>query len=119
MNLKKKIIKMKQINNKNLKYQSNSIVLVLFNLIGKEIPIDAEPIVNYSFNIFILSVIILLGFINLIGYFTSIYLINKYDIENKFPKYKKIIRYYEKSNLYFIFFEILMCFLALINLIFF
>nr|YP_009710711.1 hypothetical protein [Amanita phalloides]QFZ98660.1 hypothetical protein [Amanita phalloides]WLF85166.1 hypothetical protein [Amanita phalloides] len=92
-------------NNKNIdKYQSNSIVLFLFNLIGKEIPVDAEPIVNYSFHIFMLSIIILVSFINLIGYFTSIYLINKYNIENKFPKYKNIIRYYEKSNFYFIIF---------------
>ena len=42
---------------------------------------------------FFLTLISLLNFINVINYLTAIYIINKYDIETKFPKFKKVINY--------------------------
>lgn len=32
------------------------------------------------------------------NYFIFIYLINKYDLEKRFIKFKKIIKYYDKTN---------------------
>jgi hypothetical protein len=53
---------------------------------------------------FTLSLIVLICFINVFGYIVSLYLylISKYEIESKFPKFKRIIRYYEKTTLFFI-----------------
>jgi hypothetical protein len=98
--------------NKNISYCY--IIPFLFKTMGKEIPADAEPIIQLNFNLFILSLICLGCFINLCGYFISLYLINKYDVENRFPKYSKYIRYYEKSNLFFIYLEMIICVFALL-----
>ena len=95
----------------------NYIIPFLFHKIGKEIPADAEPFVTFSFNTLILSLIILFCFINIIGYFTSIYLVNKYNIESKYPKYAKYIRYFEKSRIYFVLVEILLCFFCIITIL--
>ena len=83
------------------------------------IPEDASQMVQYSFSIFLLSLICLLNFINVVGYLTAIYLINKYDIENKFPKFKRIIRYYEKSSIFFVVLEGVTCVIFLLVIIIF
>jgi len=45
---------------------------------------------------------------------SSIYLINKYNVETEFPKLKKVIEYYEKSSLLFVVIEGLICFSILL-----
>ena len=72
---------------------------------------------NIHFSIFILSLICLLKFISVVGYLTSIYLVNKYDVETKYPKFKRIIRYYEKSSLFFVVLEGVMCVVFLLLII--
>nr|YP_010697737.1 hypothetical protein P1R16_mgp02 [Porodaedalea niemelaei]WCF76633.1 hypothetical protein [Porodaedalea niemelaei] len=101
--------------NNNLKYCY--IIPFIFKTLGKEIPADAEPIVTFSFNILILALIILFCFINITGYFISIYLINKYNVESKYPKYYKIIRYFEQSRILFVTIEIFLCLFCLILII--
>lgn len=66
---------------------------------------------------FILSLIILSCFVNITGYFISIYLITKYKVEENYPKCTKIIRYFEKSSILFIIIEILLCIFCLILII--
>ena len=102
----------------NLKY--SFIIPFIFLKLGNEIPADVEPIITYSFNMFILSLITLVCFINIIGYFISIYLINKYDVEKRYPKYIKIIRYFEKSQILFVIIEIIeiiICFSCLMAIV--
>ena len=99
----------------NLKY--SFIIPFIFLKLGNEIPADVEPIITYSFNMFILSLITLVCLINIIGYFISIYLINKYDVEKRYPKYIKIIRYFEKSQILFVIIEIIICFCCIIVII--
>lgn len=101
----------------NQHYKSSFFIPFIFNQLGKELPTDNAAIVNYSFNLFILSLIALVCFINVVGYFLSFYLINKYDITNKYPKYIKLINYYEKSTLIFIILESLICLLCLIFMV--
>jgi hypothetical protein len=71
---------------------------------------------------FTLSFIVLICFINVFGYIASIYLRSKYDLDTKFPKLKRIIKYYEKSTLFFIILEasvgfIFLFFMRIINFI--
>ena len=49
---------------------------------------------NIAFGVFILSLIALLAFINVLGYFLSLHLVQRYDIKNKYPKFSFIINYY-------------------------
>ena len=99
----------------NLKY--SFIIPFIFLKLGNEIPADVEPIITYSFNMFILSLITLVCLINIIGYFISIYLINKYDVEKRYPKYIKIIRYFEKSQILFVIIEIIICLSCLMAIV--
>ena len=102
----------------NLKY--SFIIPFIFLKLGNEIPADVEPIITYSFNMFILSLITLVCLMAIIGYFISIYLINKYDVEKRYPKYIKIIRYFEKSQILFVIIEIIeiiICFCCIIVII--
>lgn len=62
---------------------------------------EAEPLISYSFSMFILSLLVLVCFINIIGYIISIYLIEKYDVENKFPYFKRYIKFYSSTNKFF------------------
>ena len=98
-------------------YKYSYIIPFLFKNLGSDIPTNAEPIVTFSFNMFILSLIILSCFINITGYFISIYLITKYKIEDKYPKFTKIIKYFEKSSIFFVTIEILICLVCLITII--
>jgi hypothetical protein len=67
---------------------------------GKQMNItpETEPIIRYSFSMFILSLLVLMCFFNIVGYILSIYLINKYNIETKFPKFKRYINFYISTN---------------------
>ena len=61
----------------NLQY--SFLLPFLLNLIGKDIPADAEPIIRFTFSVFVLTMIALFSFINIGIYITVIYFINKSD----------------------------------------
>jgi hypothetical protein len=93
---------------------------ILFNWFGVQIPDSSEPILGIAFGVFSLCFIALFSFINILGYFFSIYLINKYDINNKLSSYPwiiKIINYFEKSSIVFIVVEVLFVIFSLVFLI--
>jgi hypothetical protein len=85
--------------------------------IGTDIDANSDPIIRFAFSIAVLAIICLISFINLIGYFSSLYIINKYDIQSKYPKIYNYLKHYEKVTLFFIVFEILTCLLFLIFII--
>ncbi len=91
--------------NDNLKYCY--FIPFIFNKLSKEIPADADFIIHYSFYMFILSLISLVCFINALAYLISLYLVNKYDIHNKFPKFEKLIKYFEKSTFFMVIIELI------------
>ena len=61
----------------NLQY--SFLLPFLLNLIGKDTPADAEPIIRFTFSVFVLTMIALFSFINIGIYITVIYFINKSD----------------------------------------
>lgn len=81
--------------NINPKYKSSFLFPFLIQSLGSNINSETDDIIRYSFSMFTLSLILLISFINIMWFILSLYLISKYDIETKFPKLKKIIRYYE------------------------
>jgi len=74
---------------------------------------------NFALGIFILSLICLLSFINVVGYLTAIKFIIKYNIESKYPKFKFIINYFEKCSEISIIIEVIICLLFLIFIVIF
>jgi hypothetical protein len=66
-------------------------ILYFFNI---KLPDDASPFIEIAFSTAMLSLVILLCFINVFGYLIAIYLVKYYNIENKYPKFKWLINYY-------------------------
>ena len=93
------------------------VLMYILNILGIEIPEGSEAITKYAFGVFILSLITLLAFMNVLRYFLSLHLVQRYDISNKYPKFRRIINFYEKSSLLFIFMETLFCIVCLLILI--
>jgi len=113
---------------KKICINSNIKQSFLFGLLLNKLNIDLNNLpvsdenshFNFAFGIFILSLICLLCFINVVGYLTSIILIRKYDILGgacKFPKFKTIIRYFENASLIFIIIEGTLCLIILIFIV--
>lgn len=79
--------------------------------------INTEPITSdYYLAVGVLSVTALVSFYIAMVYFFSIYLVQHYNIEEKYPKFNKIIKYYEKTGFYFIIFSCIVCVVALLIL---
>ena len=103
--------------NINPQYKSSFLFPFIIQNMGANINTETDDIIRYSFSMFTLSLIVLISFINIMGFLLSLYLINKYDIETKFPKFKKIIKYYENSNKIFIIFEVILSIVILLIMI--
>ena len=61
----------------NLNYNKSFFLPIILNYLNIEIPDDALPIINFSFGIFLLAIIALLCFLNVVGYLSAIILLNK------------------------------------------
>ena len=126
-NIIKKILKYKNIiinlksklflNKSNYKY--NFLFAFLLESLNIQLPDEVSPLVKFASGIFVLALVCLSSFINISGYILSIYLINKYDIESKFPRLKIIIIYYKKTSLFFVVLEGLMCLIFLLLIVIF
>jgi len=102
-------------------YRQSFSFFFILNLLNFSIPENAEPVINYSFGVFCLSVLIFTSIVNAFLSLLSLYFMTKYDATDKFknsPKLIKIIKYYEKSSLVFIFIEIILALLFTLIIIF-
>jgi len=78
--------------------------LSILNLFNFSVPENAELVVNYSFGVLILSLLIFCSILNAFLSFFSLYIFNKYNVDEKFksyPKFNRIIKYYESNSLIF------------------
>lgn len=88
--------------------------LPILNLFNISVPENAESIVNYSFGVLILSLLIFYSIINAflsLFCFCFLHFLNKYNIDEKlsnYPRLVKIIKYYENSSMVWIYVEIAM-----------
>ncbi len=118
INQKLKKMKIKKIinqpmNQNNYRY-SFALPFILSNISLSE---NANSVTRISFAVFILSIIALLCFINIILYTTTYVIITKGDYENKYPKLKRLINYYKNTSLIFISIEVFFCFICLLLLV--
>ena len=110
----KKILK-QPMNQNNYRF-SFALPFILSNISLSE---NANSVTRISFAVFILSIIALLCFINIVLYMTTYIIITKGDYENKYPKIKKLINFYKNTSLIYIFIEVLFCFISLLILVIF
>nr|YP_009463032.1 hypothetical protein [Pleurotus citrinopileatus]AUW35275.1 hypothetical protein [Pleurotus citrinopileatus] len=69
------------------------------------------------YGIFMLSILILWCIIQIGGYFLFIYLLQNSNLEEKYPKYKKLFLYFKNINIVYIIIEIIFVVLILLSLI--
>jgi hypothetical protein len=102
-------------------YKQSFSFFIILNSLGISVPEDAAPIINYSFGVFILSLLILFSYLNSIFSIFSLYYLTKFNVDEKlvkYPKLKKLIKYYEGSSLLYIFIEITMGLIFILIIIF-
>ena len=105
----------------NINYSQSYFWLYILNKINIDPAstfknVDPTLFYNYIFSIFTLSVIALISLFSLIYILLSIYLINTYNIAEKFVKYPKIVKliyFSKKVNTFWIVLDFLLILFAL------
>ena len=93
------------------------LLMWILNYLNVNVPAESSSIVEFLSSVVVLSVIALTSFIYIISYFMIIFLINTYKIKDKYPKYNRIIYYFESTRLGFIIFETILCTISLVLII--
>lgn len=94
------------------------MVYLIIYLFGLELPEDAVPLVEVSFNFGIISIVVLFCFVNGFGYLLANFLLDHYNIDDKYPKLKGLIFYFKKSSLIFLLIELFFGFVGLFVMIY-
>ena len=106
----------------SVKQYSFLLPFILNNLDIKILPpsSDSENIFNDIHNLavsfFILSLLVLFAFSNVVANLTVIILRYKYDLDSKFPKFKWIFKYFEKYSYIWIIIDLILCLIFLFPL---
>nr|YP_010759079.1 hypothetical protein QEO35_mgp40 [Hericium alpestre]WEX31993.1 hypothetical protein [Hericium alpestre] len=104
--------------NKNIgKYLYSANLIPFFNFDWSAGPENMSGFQQLFFGILGFAIVLLWCFINVIGYFVVLYLINYTDLENKLGKYHFIIKYYKKITFFSIIIDIIFIFVTLLTII--
>nr|YP_009498226.1 hypothetical protein [Lactifluus piperatus]AWX53012.1 hypothetical protein [Lactifluus piperatus] len=96
-------------NTMKINYRHSFSFLFILNLLNISVPENAEPVINYSFGVLILSLLVFFNIINAFLSLFSLYIIKIYNVDERlknYPRLKRIVKYYEGSSLVFISIEI-------------
>jgi|HubBroStandDraft_1064217.scaffolds.fasta_scaffold08865_6 putative copper export protein len=79
---------------------------------------NSDPVITQlAYGVFLLSLVALFCFINILGYIISYYLIEKSNYRLKYPRLKIIIDYFRGVSLIYFIIECILCLTCLILLI--
>jgi len=116
-----KFIKENGFNSSRLQFRHSTLLLIILNKLNIDLNnisnSDHSTLYKLSTVYLVFALMTLFNFISIIGALTAIILKYKYDVETKFPKLKKIIRYYENTSLIYITIEIIMALFCLFVII--
>jgi hypothetical protein len=104
---------------KNNLYSQSFSLPIIFSSLDIKISDNASTLTQYSYSVFILSIVGLFCFINVLGFLVSYIFIQQGEYEKKYPKFKKLINYYKKSTLVYAIIETLLCLTCFLLLIIF
>jgi len=88
----------------------NFILYALFPLINTDVLTFNDNLSNIDkvlLGVLSITIILLYCIINIIGYFSALYIIKHTDLEKKYPKLSTIIKYYQKTSIIFLIIEII------------
>lgn len=104
---------------KNDKFYSFNLAWILsqFNLDIDES--SSSQLVNFNYGVFLVSLVGLFCFINIIGYIIAYFLLQKVDYEKNYPRLSKWIDRYKNFSYFYFCLDVTICFLCLFTLVFF
>ena len=102
-------------------YKVGFILPFILSSFGLEAPPEIEPTLQYTFYMALLNSFVLLSFLNIMVYVSSVYLINKYRsyITEKYPRLGKWLNYYSSFRVSLIIVETILTLLLLLFIIIF
>jgi hypothetical protein len=68
-------------------YRHSFSFLFILNLLNVSVPENAEPVINYSFGVLILSLLVFFNILNAFVSLFSLYILNKYNVDERFKNY--------------------------------
>jgi hypothetical protein len=83
-----------------------------------EITESSSQFLQFSYGVFLCSIITLFCMLNITGYIITNYLLEKIDFDKKFPKIGKYINRFRKISLIYIYIYVLICIYLLSLLVF-
>jgi hypothetical protein len=112
-----KLMKIKnQIANRKLSLSLSFSLYTILSLLDIKIPENASTLTQFSFSVFLLSLVSFLCFLNIIFFLiVYIFLQNK----TKFSCLNKLINYYKNISLFYVLLEAVICTISLLLLIIF
>jgi hypothetical protein len=97
--------------------QSFSLFGVVLSQLNINVEDTASNLTHISYGIFLISLVALCCFINIMGFLITYILIQNSNYEIKYPKLIKFINYYKKSSLFYVTIEALLCLTCLLLLV--
>jgi hypothetical protein len=88
----------------------NNLYFALFPFINVDIfnaPTNISGFTKIVFGLLIFNIILLYCIVNIVAYFGIIYIIEHTDLEQKYPKFRPIIKYYKNTSIIFLIIEII------------
>jgi hypothetical protein len=80
---------------------------------------SSSQLVNFNYGVFLISLVGLFCFINIIGYILAYFLLKKIDYEKNYPRLSKILDRYKKFSYFYFFLDVIICFICLSALVIF
>ena len=104
-----------------INYKSSYILGWILTNVNVEITDSSSQFLQFSYGIFLGSIVTLFCLLNIVGYLITNYLFSKVDFEKKFQNYPKIGKYINRIrniSLFYICIDILICLYLLSIMIF-
>ena len=102
----------------NNNYKHSYILGWILTNVNVEITNSSSQLLQFSYGVFLGSIVTLFCVLNLAGYIITNSLLAKVDFEKKYPKIGKYINRFKKISLFYICIDILICLYLLSLLVF-
>lgn len=99
--------------------KSSSVILgwILSN-VNIEITDSSSQLLQFSYNVFLGSIVSFFCLISVVGYIITNYVLDKVDLEKKYPRIGKYLNRFKKIALFYVFIDLFICLLWLFLLVF-
>jgi hypothetical protein len=99
--------------------QSSSVILgwILSN-VNVEITDSSSQLLQFSYNVFLGSIVSFFCLISVVGYIITNYILDKVDLEMNYPRIGKYLNRFKKIALFYVIIDLFICLLWLFLLVF-